>query len=93
MPHHHNQHQHNSNQYYSLHFEQSSALKKLADEIHELRLLPMPFGLLVHELIEVLDIERIVPGLTQASKLAEDFPFVDHHSTQKEQEKTFVDRH
>ena len=53
----------------------------------------MPFGLLVHELIEVLDVERIVPGLTQASKLAEDFPFVDHHSTQKEQEKTFVDRH
>lgn len=47
-------------------------------------MLPVPYGLLAHELIEVVDCERILPGLTRISKLAEDFPFIDHHSIMKE---------
>ena len=62
-------------------------MKTLADEAHELRLLPMPYGLLTHELIEVLDTERMVPGLTFISKLAEDLPWIDYHSTTKEQNR------
>ena len=60
-------------------------MKTLADESHELRLLPLPYGLLTHELIEVLDTERVLPGLTLISKLAEDLPWIDYHSTTKEQ--------
>jgi hypothetical protein len=59
-------------------------LKTLADEAHELRLLPLPYGLLTHELIEVIDCERVVPGLTLISKLAEDLPWIDYHSRNKE---------
>ena len=47
-------------------------------------MLPVPYGLLAHELIEVVDTERILPGLSRISKLAEDFPFIDHHSIMKE---------
>ena len=62
-------------------------LKDLADKAHELRLLPIPYGLLTHELIEVLDSERIMPGLSLISKLAEDFPWIDYHSRNKEGQK------
>ena len=62
-------------------------LKDLADEAHELRLLPVPYGLLTHEFMEVVDSERIIPGLSLISKLAEDFPWVDYHSRNKEGQK------
>ena len=69
----------------SFNFEKrQEILEKLADEAHELRLLPLPYGLLTHELIEVLDSERILPGLCLISKIAEDFPFIDYHSRNKE---------
>ena len=59
-------------------------LEELGNQAHELRMLPVPYGLLAHELIEVVDTERILPGLSRISKLAEDFPFIDHHSIMKE---------
>lgn len=69
-------------------FEKRQAiLKDLADEAHEFRLLPVPYGLLTHELIEVVDSERIMPGLSLISKLAEDFPWIDYHSRNKEGQK------
>jgi len=52
-------------------------------------MLPMPFGLLAHELTEVVDSERLLPGITWISKLGEDFPFLDHHSTSKEKNTSF----
>ena len=72
-----------------------SDLKDLADEAHELRILPMPYGLLTHELIEVVDSERVMPGLSLISKLAEDFPWIDYHSRNKEgqREDSFKHRH
>ena len=51
-------------------------------------MLPLPYGLLTHELIEVLDSERILPGLCLVSKIAEDFPYIDYHSRQKEKPGT-----
>ena len=50
--------------------------------------MPLPYGLLTHELIEVLDSERVIPGLCLISKIAEDFPFIDYHSRNKEGQKT-----
>jgi hypothetical protein len=50
-------------------------------------MLPLPFGLLPHELIEIIDNERIIPGITRIFKLAEDFPYLDHHSLNKEKEE------
>ena len=49
-----------------------------------MRVLPVPYGLLAHELVEVIDQERIMPGITWIGKFAEDYPFLDHHSTLKE---------
>ena len=39
-------------------------------------------------MIEVLDSERILPGLCLVSKIAEDFPYIDYHSRQKEKPGT-----
>jgi hypothetical protein len=47
-------------------------------------MLPLPYGLLAHELIEVIDNERLMPGISWVGKFAEDFPFLDHHSNHKE---------
>ena len=49
-------------------------------------MLPLPYGLLPHELVEVVDNERVIPGLTKIYRLAEDFPYLDHHSLNKENE-------
>ncbi len=49
-------------------------------------MLPIPYGLLAHELIEIIDNERVIPGLTKIFKFAEDFPYLDHHSINKEKE-------
>jgi hypothetical protein len=49
-------------------------------------MLPLPYGLLAHELIEVLDQERYLPGITWVGKFAEEFPFLDHHSMKKEKD-------
>lgn len=49
-------------------------------------MMPMPYGLIPHELIEIIDKERVVPGITKISKLAKDFPYVDHHSINKEKD-------
>ena len=35
-------------------------------------------------MIEVADNERIIPGLTLIQKLAEDFPWINYHSRNKE---------
>lgn len=51
-------------------------------------MLPLPYGLLAHELIEVLDQERYLPGITWVGKFAEEFPFLDHHSMKKEKDQS-----
>ena len=56
-------------------------------------MLPVPYGLVAHELIEVIDNERIMPGITWISKMAEDFPQVDCHSLNKEADKKFTNIH
>lgn len=45
--------------------ENSKVFKEMSILSHELRLLPLPYGLLPHELIEILDNERIIPGIEQ----------------------------
>ena len=54
--------------------------KLLAQTSHELRLMPMPYGLLPHELIEIIDNERILPGISRLYKLGEDFPFLNQYT-------------
>lgn len=69
--------------YYRFH-DLNQRLRHYVEELEELRMLPLPYGLLANELVEVIDQERIMPGITWIGKFAEDFPFLDHHSTLKE---------
>lgn len=50
-------------------------------------MLPLPYGLLPHETIEIIDNERIFPGITRVFKLGEDFPYLDNHSISKEKDQ------
>ena len=68
-------------------FTDRKAMEQLAQETHELRMLPIPYGLLPHEMIEIVDNERVIPGLTKIFKLAEDFPYLDNYSLTKERDK------
>ena len=54
----------------------SNLLNELATISHEIRLLPMPYGLLPHELIDILDNERTFHGLVRIQKLTEDLPYL-----------------
>ena len=56
---------------------ENKVLTKLANEVHELRMLSLPNGLIAQELIEVIDAERIMPGITRINKQAEDFPYLN----------------
>jgi hypothetical protein len=51
-------------------------------------MLPLPYGLIPHEAIEIIDNERIIPGITKAFKMAEDFPYLDLYSINKSKEDT-----
>jgi hypothetical protein len=64
-------------------FNNKEKMKELASKCHEFRMLPLPYGLLPHEAIEIIDNERIIPGITKAFKLGEDFPYLDYHSINK----------
>ena len=66
--------------------DSEKVFRKLGDQLDELRMLPLPYGLLAHELIEVLDQERYLPGITWVGKFGEEFPFLDHHSMKKEKD-------
>ncbi len=39
--------------------------------------MPMPYGLLPNELLEIIDNDRILPGVSMVYKMAEDFPFLN----------------
>lgn len=54
-------------------------------------MLPVPYGLLPHELIEIIDNERILPGITRIFKLAEDYPFLDYFNYSSNKSKTKID--
>ena len=43
----------------------------------ELRDLPYPYGLLPHQLLEIIDNDRILPGVSKVYKMAEDFPYLN----------------
>jgi len=58
----------------------SEIFEEIAKECHELRMLPLPFGVLPHELIEIIDNERILPGISYLYKLGEDFPLLNHYN-------------
>lgn len=62
--------------------ENKEIFHELAQVSQELRLMPLPYGLLPHELIEILDNERILPGISQVYKLAEDFPYLNYYNFQ-----------
>jgi hypothetical protein len=42
--------------------------------------MPLPYGLLPHEIIEIIDNERILPGISFIYKTGEDFPYLNHYS-------------
>jgi hypothetical protein len=66
--------------------DKEGILKLLTQESHEFRMLPLPYGLLPHEVIEVIDNERIVHGITKIFKFVEDFPLLDKHSLNMEKD-------
>ena len=53
-------------------------------------MLPLPYGLIPHELVEIIDNERLLPGISKIFKLAEDLPYIDHHSIKKEADKISI---
>ena len=60
--------------------DNSETFRILAEVSHELRLIPLPYGLLPHELIEIIDNERILPGISKIHKLGDDCPLLNHYS-------------
>lgn len=60
---------------------------------HELRLMPLPYGLLPHELIEIVDNEKILPGISHLYKLGEDFPYLNHYNFQNIESSDNVNWH
>jgi hypothetical protein len=50
---------------------------------HEIRLMPLPYGQLPQELIEMIDNERILPGISYLHKLGEDYPLLNHYNQVK----------
>ena len=40
--------------------------------------MPLPYGVLPQEMVELIDNERILPGVAQLFKLGEDFPYLNH---------------
>ena len=58
--------------------ESEDVFQALSLASQDLRLMPLPYGLLPHELVEILDNERILPGISQLYKLGEDFPLLNH---------------
>ena len=55
-------------------------LKDISSRMRELRLLPMPFGLIPDEMISAIDNERLLPGTTFIQKLSEDLPLINETS-------------
>lgn len=55
-------------------------LKDIQMNLEELRLLPMPFGLIPEELISIIDNERLLPGLSYVQKISEDLPLMNETS-------------
>jgi hypothetical protein len=55
-------------------FTNREYMEKLAAESHEFRMLPLPYGLIPHEVIEVIDNEKVLHGITKIFKYSEDFP-------------------
>jgi hypothetical protein len=39
--------------------------------------MPVPYGLLPHQLLEIIDNDRILPGVSKVYKIAEDFPYIN----------------
>jgi hypothetical protein len=62
--------------------ESEDVFQALSLASQDLRLMPLPYGLLPHELVEILDNERILPGISQLYKLGEDFPLLNHFNFQ-----------
>ena len=55
--------------------------------------MPVPYGLLPHELIEIVDNERILPGISYLYKLGEDFPYLNLYNFQNLESDDFKNWH
>jgi hypothetical protein len=42
--------------------------------------MPYPYGVLPHELIEIIDNDRIIPGISYIYKIGEDFPQLNQYN-------------
>ena len=45
--------------------------------------MPLPYGLLPHQLIEIVDNERILPGISKIYQIGEDFPSLNSYNFNK----------
>jgi len=48
--------------------------------------MPLPYGLLPHEMMEIIDNERILPGISHLYKIGEDFPSLNNYNFENRQE-------
>lgn len=58
--------------------EVKECYKELQLVSQELRLNPLPYGILPHEIVEIIDNEKILPRITYLFKASEDFPYLNH---------------
>ena len=76
--------------------ENRAEFAQLSESSHELRLMPLPYGLLPHQLIEIVDNERIMPGISKIYLLGENFPNLNSYNFNKihrNDYKEFVNNH
>jgi hypothetical protein len=59
--------------------EVKECYKELSLVSSELRLNPLPYGILPHEIVEIIDNEKILPRITYLFKASEDFPYLNHY--------------
>lgn len=58
--------------------EAKEIYKELSVVSFDLRLNPLPYGILPHEVVEMLDNEKVLPRISHLFKTSEDFPYLNH---------------
>ena len=57
--------------------EAQEVLRDLGSLFTELKYLPQPYGLLTHDLEEIIQNEKILPGISFLYKNGEEFPYLN----------------
>ena len=72
--------------------EAQEVLRDLGDLFEELKFLPQPYGLLSHDLEEIIQNEKILPGISFLYKNGEEFPYLNQFAFKQEEVYNFHQR-